>query len=152
MEETMEKYNGYQELVLTNDQFTEIYTDGRLGGYDFKENEYLIAKNENGEIIELSAAGDVLKDYDMLRTGLVYPTYIISKDDLQKISITPVVKNESSYVKMKFVITEPNITIPKEVNELIDISFSNVSSIGKKSFPIFERFNSAIVSPSESLS
>lgn len=27
--------------------------------------------------------------------------------------ITPVVKNESSYVKMKFVITEPGITIPK---------------------------------------
>lgn len=27
--------------------------------------------------------------------------------------ITPIVKNESSYVKMKFVITEPGITIPK---------------------------------------
>ena len=27
--------------------------------------------------------------------------------------ITPVVKDDTSYVKMKFVITEPNITIPK---------------------------------------
>ena len=27
--------------------------------------------------------------------------------------ITPVIENESSYVKMKFVITEPGITIPK---------------------------------------
>ena len=27
--------------------------------------------------------------------------------------ITPIVKDDSSYVKMKFVITEPNITIPK---------------------------------------
>ena len=27
--------------------------------------------------------------------------------------ITPVIENESSYVKMKFVITEPDITIPK---------------------------------------
>ena len=48
----MEQYNGYKELVLTDEQFSEIYTDGRLGGCDFKENEYLIAKNEEGKVVD----------------------------------------------------------------------------------------------------
>lgn len=46
------KYNGYKELVLTNEQFSEMYTSGRIGDYLFKENEYLIAKNEEGEIVD----------------------------------------------------------------------------------------------------
>lgn len=46
------KYNGYKELVLTNEQFSEMYTNGRIGDYLFKENEYLIAKNEEGEIVD----------------------------------------------------------------------------------------------------
>lgn len=48
----MEKYNGYQELALTNDQFAKIYTDGTLEGYEFKENEYLIARNDDGEVVD----------------------------------------------------------------------------------------------------
>ena len=46
------KYNGYKELVLTNEQFSEMYTSGRIGDYLFKENEYLIAKNEEGEVVD----------------------------------------------------------------------------------------------------
>lgn len=46
------KYNGYKELVLTNEQFSEMYTNGRIGDYLFKENEYLIAKNEEGEVVD----------------------------------------------------------------------------------------------------
>lgn len=52
MGESMEQYNGYKELILTNDQFSEIYTDGRVSECEFKENEYLIAKNEDGEIVD----------------------------------------------------------------------------------------------------
>lgn len=48
----MEQYNGYQELTLTNDQFSDIYTDGRIYGCEFKENEYLIAKDDNGTIVD----------------------------------------------------------------------------------------------------
>ena len=46
------KYNGYKELLLTNEQFSEMYTNGRIGDYLFKENEYLIAKNEEGEVVD----------------------------------------------------------------------------------------------------
>lgn len=46
------KYNGYKELTLTNEQFSEMYTNGRIGDYLFKENEYLIAKNEEGEVVD----------------------------------------------------------------------------------------------------
>lgn len=48
----MEQYNGYQELNLTNDQFSDIYTDGRICGCEFKENEYLIAKDCSGTIVD----------------------------------------------------------------------------------------------------
>lgn len=78
-----------------NNERTRFYSLNFMlndGVFEIIKGSKLLIKLENGEIIELSAAGDVLKDYDMLRTGLVYPTYLISKDDLQKISITPVVK------------------------------------------------------------
>ena len=45
-------YTGYKELELTDDQFVELYTDGRIQGYDFKENEYLLAKNTDGEVVD----------------------------------------------------------------------------------------------------
>ena len=45
-------YNGYTEMELTNEQFDEIYSTGKLKGYIFNENEYLLARNENGEIVD----------------------------------------------------------------------------------------------------
>ena len=48
----MELYNGYKEIIFTNEQFSQIYTDGRVGDYIFKENEYVIAKNEDEEIVD----------------------------------------------------------------------------------------------------
>ena len=48
----MTGYNGYKEIVFTDEQFSQIYTDGRVGDYIFKENEYVIAKNEDGEIVD----------------------------------------------------------------------------------------------------
>ena len=48
----MNIYNGYKEIVFTNEQFSQIYTDGRVGDYIFKENEYVIAKNEDEEIVD----------------------------------------------------------------------------------------------------
>ena len=48
----MNIYNGYKEIVFTDEQFSQIYTDGRVGDYIFKENEYVIAKNENEEIVD----------------------------------------------------------------------------------------------------
>ena len=48
----MTGYNGYKEIVFTEEQFSQIYTDGRVGDYIFKENEYVIAKNEEDEIVD----------------------------------------------------------------------------------------------------
>lgn len=39
-------YNGYVELTLSGEQFEEIYTTGKLTGFDFFENQYLLAKSE----------------------------------------------------------------------------------------------------------
>lgn len=47
-----EKYLGYKELALTDDELTEIYTNGVLPEVEFKENEYLIARNIDGEVID----------------------------------------------------------------------------------------------------
>lgn len=47
-----EKYCGYQELELTDDQFAQLYTEGCIDNYSFKENEYLIARNLDGEVVD----------------------------------------------------------------------------------------------------
>ena len=48
----MEQYNGYKELTLNDTQFAEIYTQGGLSNYEFKENEYLIARNEDNQVVD----------------------------------------------------------------------------------------------------
>ena len=48
----MADYLGYQTLTLSDEDFNEVYTNGDLYWAYFVENEYLIAKNENGEIID----------------------------------------------------------------------------------------------------
>lgn len=45
-------YTGYKDLVLTNDQFIELYSDKRLTGIDFCENEYLIARDQENKIVD----------------------------------------------------------------------------------------------------
>lgn len=45
-------YTGYQEIELTDDQFVQLYSNGVIDGFDFKENEYLIARNTDGEIVD----------------------------------------------------------------------------------------------------
>ena len=47
----MENYTGYKELELTDDQFVQLYSEGIIEGYDFMPNEYLIAKNIEGEVV-----------------------------------------------------------------------------------------------------
>ena len=48
----MVDYNGYKELCLTDEQFSQLYSEGKIEGYNFLENEYLIAKNADGEIVD----------------------------------------------------------------------------------------------------
>ena len=48
----MADYVGYQTLTLSDEDFNEVYTNGDLYWAYFVENEYLIAKNEKGEIID----------------------------------------------------------------------------------------------------
>lgn len=43
-------YTGYQDLILTDEQFATMYNEKRLPGYEFLENEYLIARNQSGEV------------------------------------------------------------------------------------------------------
>ena len=45
-------YLGYQELTLTDDQFTSLYSEGRIDDYEFKENEYLLAYNTDGDLVD----------------------------------------------------------------------------------------------------
>lgn len=44
------KYTGYKDLVLTDEQFAEVYTNKTLSGKEFVENEYLIARSEDGQV------------------------------------------------------------------------------------------------------
>jgi PhoH-like ATPase len=88
MEESMEQYNGYQELILANDQFTEIYTDGCLSGYDFKENEYLIAKNDEGQVVDkFQQKQGVLERVPYQTLSNVYLGKIKPRNDQQELTI-----------------------------------------------------------------
>ena len=48
----MEQYTGYKEITLNNKQFEQLYSEGKIDGYDFLTNEYAIIRNEAGEIVD----------------------------------------------------------------------------------------------------
>ena len=48
----MEQYTGYKEVKLTDEQFNQIYSTGKLEGYEFLENEYLIAQDSDGRVVD----------------------------------------------------------------------------------------------------
>lgn len=56
MSETI--YTGYQELVLTDDQLCQLYNEGKVDDYSFLENEYLIVRNEDNEVIDKMVCHD----------------------------------------------------------------------------------------------
>ena len=49
---TETQYTGYKEICLTDDQFNQLYSQGKIDGYEFLENEYLIAKDEAGRVVD----------------------------------------------------------------------------------------------------
>jgi predicted ribonuclease YlaK len=51
-------YVGYKELTLTEDQTCQMYNEGRIDDYHFLENEYLLAKNDDGEIFDKMVCRD----------------------------------------------------------------------------------------------
>lgn len=48
----MEQYTGYKEITLNDTQFEQLYSEGKIDGYDFLTNEYAIIRNEAGEIVD----------------------------------------------------------------------------------------------------
>jgi PhoH-like ATPase len=46
------KYTGYTEIELTDEQYNEVYSTQKLTGYIFHENEYVLAVNECGEVLD----------------------------------------------------------------------------------------------------
>ena len=48
----MEQYTGYKELTLSDKQFEQMYSEGKIDGIDFLTNEYAIIRNEAGEIVD----------------------------------------------------------------------------------------------------
>ena len=48
----MEQYTGYKELKLADEQFNQIYSEGTIDGVNFNENEYLLAQDKAGNIVD----------------------------------------------------------------------------------------------------
>ena len=46
------KYTGYTEIELSDEQYNLVYSEHKLPGYIFNENEYVIAVNEYGEVVD----------------------------------------------------------------------------------------------------
>ena len=45
-------YTGYTELQLNDEQYNEVYSNHTLIGHEFYENEYLIALNADGQVVD----------------------------------------------------------------------------------------------------
>lgn len=48
----MNNYTGYRELILTDEEFSELYMNSTLAEHNFLENEYLLVKNNDGAIVD----------------------------------------------------------------------------------------------------
>lgn len=93
-----EQYTGYKELALTDEQFSQLYSEGVIDGYEFLENEYLIAKNQDGEIVDKL----VYRDGELQR--IHYATF--------KNSYTGVLKPRNEHQELAFeMLKNPDITI-----------------------------------------
>ena len=46
------EYNGYKELQLTDDQLSQMYSKGQIDGCEFIENEYLLALDKEGKLVD----------------------------------------------------------------------------------------------------
>lgn len=47
-----DNYKGYKEIQITDEELADLYSNTSINAYDLLENEYLIIKNENGEIVD----------------------------------------------------------------------------------------------------
>ena len=94
----MENYTGYKELTLTDTQFNQLYTTGKIDGHDFVENEYLIVKNDDGEIV------DKLQQYQGELMRIRYTTF--------KNPYTGTLKPRNEHQELAFdMLKNPDITI-----------------------------------------
>ena len=95
----MENYTGYKELELTDDQFVQLYSEGIIEGYDFMPNEYLIAKNAEGEVV-----GSFKPDEDGRLQQIRYVCF--------KNQYTGMLKPRNEHQELAFnMLKDPNITI-----------------------------------------
>lgn len=46
------RYNGYKEIKLSDEQFNQMYCEGKIDGYEFFENEYLLAQDAQGNVVD----------------------------------------------------------------------------------------------------
>lgn len=94
----MEQYTGYKELKLTDEQFNQIYSTGKIEGCEFLENEYLIAQDEDGHIV------DKLVCHNGKLEEIRYATF--------KNTYTGALKPRNEHQELAFeMLKNPNITI-----------------------------------------
>lgn len=51
-EEITDDYSGYKEVIMSNDEMNEFYSNPSANPYDLHINEYIIIKNEDKEIVD----------------------------------------------------------------------------------------------------
>lgn len=82
------KYTGYKELVLTEDQVCQMYNEGHINDYEFLENEYLIAKDDTGKVFDkLVCRGGKLERLPYTKLSNHYLGEIKPRNDQQALVI-----------------------------------------------------------------
>ena len=52
------EYTGYKEITLADEEFSQLYSEGKIDGFEFLENEYAILRNDAGEIVDKAVQSD----------------------------------------------------------------------------------------------
>ena len=52
------EYTGYKEITLADEEFSQLYSEGKIDGFEFLENEYAILRNDAGEIVDKAVQTD----------------------------------------------------------------------------------------------
>ncbi len=96
----MNDYKGYCELELDDAELSEIYTHSRLNGYLFHENEYLLVKAPDGEIIdEFCYQGGQLRKVKYVTCNNVYCGTVKPRNPQQKLAMD-MLADKSTKVKV----------------------------------------------------
>lgn len=101
-DEIVERYDGYREIIMSDDEMAKFYSDPKKNNHSLNINEYLILKNTNNEVVDtLCWNGEEYrhlsyKNFNSRLFGLVRP---VAGDIYQAMAADSLTNNQITMIK-----------------------------------------------------